>query len=80
MPGPQKYAAARPQAPQQHPRSRVMIRNSWHGLKMIYKTMGLRKGLYAGLSLNYLKVVPSTAIGFAVYDTAKEYLKHKTSI
>ena len=61
-------------------RSRVMIRNSWHGLKMIYKTMGLRKGLYAGLSLNYLKVVPSTAIGFAVYDTAKEYLKHKTSI
>jgi solute carrier family 25 protein 16 len=58
----------------------VHIRNSWHGLRTIYSTMGIRKGLYAGLSLNYLKVVPSTAIGFAVYDSAKEYLNHKTSI
>ena len=58
----------------------IHIKNSWHGLRTIYATMGVRKGLYAGLSLNYLKVVPSTAIGFAVYDSAKEYLNHKTSI
>lgn len=57
-----------------------LIRSSWHGLRLIYATMGVRRGLYAGLSLNYLKVVPSTAIGFAVYDSAKEYLDHKTSI
>ena len=62
------------QAQQQH------IRSSWHGLRMIHQTAGVTKGLYAGLSLNYLKVIPSTAIGFAVYDTAKEYLDHKTSI
>lgn len=55
------------------------IRNSWHGLKVISK-LGVRRGLYAGLSINYLKVVPSTAIGFAVYDTMKEVLQHKTSI
>ncbi|QDZ22817.1 mitochondrial carrier protein [Chloropicon primus] len=56
------------------------IRSSWHGLRLIYTTMGVRRGLYAGLSINYLKVVPSTAIGFAVYDCAKEYLHHRTHI
>jgi hypothetical protein len=31
-------------------------------------------GLFRGLSINYLKVVPSTAIGFTVYDWMKAYL------
>jgi solute carrier family 25 protein 16 len=30
--------------------------------------------LYAGLSINYMKVVPSTAIGFAIYDALKSAL------
>jgi solute carrier family 25 protein 16 len=30
--------------------------------------------IFRGLSLNYLKVVPSTAIGFTVYDGLKSYL------
>ena len=55
------------------------IKNTWHGLRLIAK-LGVRKGLYAGLSINYLKVIPSTAIGFAVYDTLKDVLRHKTSI
>jgi solute carrier family 25 protein 16 len=32
------------------------------------------KGLFRGLSLNYIKVVPSTAIGFTIYDAMKQYL------
>lgn len=44
-----------------------------HGLITIWRTQGL-KGLYSGLSINYLKVVPSTAIGFAIYDALKQYL------
>lgn len=31
-------------------------------------------GIFRGLSTNYLKVVPSTAIGFTVYDYMKAYL------
>jgi solute carrier family 25 protein 16 len=31
-------------------------------------------GMFRGLSINYLKVVPSTAIGFTVYDYMKAYL------
>lgn len=31
-------------------------------------------GMFRGLSINYMKVVPSTAIGFTVYDYTKAYL------
>ena len=47
--------------------------STWMGLKLLYQQRGLR-ALFAGLSINYLKVVPSTAIGFTVYDSAKQYL------
>ena len=50
-----------------------VIRSTWQGLRMIAQQQGLR-ALFAGLSLNYLKVVPSTAIGFTVYDSLKQYL------
>ncbi|XP_076911614.1 mitochondrial carrier protein CoAc2-like [Bidens hawaiensis] len=33
------------------------------------------KHLFSGLSINYLKVVPSVAIGFTVYDIMKAYLR-----
>ncbi|KAJ1421069.1 Mitochondrial carrier protein [Sesbania bispinosa] len=33
------------------------------------------KQLFSGLSINYIKVVPSVAIGFTVYDTMKLYLR-----
>ncbi|KAG9456556.1 hypothetical protein H6P81_001064 [Aristolochia fimbriata] len=33
------------------------------------------KQLFSGLSINYLKVVPSVAIGFTVYDAMKSWLK-----
>lgn len=33
------------------------------------------KHLFSGLSINYLKVVPSVAIGFTVYDVMKAYLR-----
>jgi hypothetical protein len=32
------------------------------------------RGLWRGLTLNYIKVVPSTAVGFTIYDAAKQYL------
>lgn len=32
------------------------------------------RGLFRGLLINYLKVVPSTAVGFTMYDLAKQAL------
>jgi solute carrier family 25 protein 16 len=51
----------------------LQIRSTWQGLRLIVHEAGPR-ALFAGLSLNYLKVVPSTAIGFTIYDTLKRYL------
>jgi solute carrier family 25 protein 16 len=50
-----------------------LIRSTWQGLRLIAAQQGTR-ALFAGLSLNYLKVVPSTAIGFTIYDALKQYL------
>ena len=43
-------------------------------LRRVAAEGGLARGLYRGLSLNFVKVVPSTAVGFAVYDWLKGYL------
>jgi Mitochondrial carrier protein len=37
-------------------------------------------GLFRGLSLNYLKVVPSTAVGFTVYDNMKQLLQLENAL
>jgi hypothetical protein len=49
------------------------IRSTLQGLRLIVQQQGPR-ALFAGLSLNYIKVVPSTAIGFTIYDALKQYL------
>jgi len=51
----------------------TILRSTWHGLITITQQQGT-KALFAGLSINYMKVIPSTAIGFTLYDTLKSYL------
>lgn len=41
-------------------------------LKLIYKENGIAKGLYRGLSINYLRVVPMFAVQYAMNDKIKE--------
>lgn len=50
------------------------IKGTLQGLSTIVRTQGWRQ-LFAGLSLNYVKVVPSVAIGFTAYDTMKTMLR-----
>lgn len=40
-------------------------------LKTIFKEEGLKRGLYKGLTLNYLKTLPNVAIYMSVYDYIK---------
>ncbi|PKA54063.1 Mitochondrial adenine nucleotide transporter ADNT1 [Apostasia shenzhenica] len=49
------------------------ITGTMQGITTIVREQGWRQ-LFAGLSLNYLKVVPSVAIGFTVYDMMKSIL------
>lgn len=43
-------------------------------LKYVYKTYGIKKGLYRGLSLNYIRCVPSQAVAFTTYEFMKQVL------
>ncbi|CAN6250864.1 unnamed protein product [Urochloa humidicola] len=54
--------------------SSLVGRGTFESLVMIVKQQGWRQ-LFSGLSINYLKVVPSVAIGFTVYDSMKVWLK-----
>lgn len=41
-------------------------------LQLIYRENGIAKGLYRGLSINYLRVVPLFAVQYAMNDSIKE--------
>ncbi|PAN04810.1 hypothetical protein PAHAL_1G093200 [Panicum hallii] len=54
--------------------SSLVGRGTFESLVLIAKQQGWRQ-LFSGLSINYVKVVPSVAIGFTVYDSMKVWLK-----
>ncbi|XP_057252331.1 mitochondrial carrier protein CoAc1 isoform X2 [Beta vulgaris subsp. vulgaris] len=58
-------------------------RNTIEGLREIIRRQGWKQ-LFAGLSINYIKVVPSVAIGFTTYDLMKSWLnltsQHKRQV
>lgn len=50
------------------------VKGTMATLVMIVQKQGWKQ-LFSGLSINYVKVVPSVAIGFTIYDTMKAFLK-----
>lgn len=50
------------------------MKGTMESLVVIVRKQGYKQ-LFSGLSINYLKVVPSVAIGFTVYDTMKAFLR-----
>ncbi|KAG8381790.1 hypothetical protein BUALT_Bualt05G0009400 [Buddleja alternifolia] len=52
----------------------VGYRSTLDGLVSIVHNQGWRQ-LFAGLSINYIKIVPSVAIGFTAYDTMKTWMR-----
>lgn len=43
-------------------------------LKYVYGNHGVRRGLYRGLSLNYIRCIPSQAVAFTTYELMKQFL------
>ncbi|KAG7512712.1 graves disease carrier protein [Solea senegalensis] len=43
-------------------------------LTYVYTQYGIKKGLYRGLSLNYIRCVPSQAVAFTTYEFMKQVL------
>jgi len=51
----------------------VTQKSSIQAMIFILRTEGL-KGLFRGISINYVKATPTVAISFAVYETVKKYM------
>ncbi|KAJ8248639.1 hypothetical protein GJAV_G00244170 [Gymnothorax javanicus] len=43
-------------------------------LRYVYRQYGVKRGLYRGLSLNYIRCVPSQAVAFTTYEFMKQVL------
>ena len=48
-------------------------------LILVFREHGVRKGLYRGLSVNYIKVTPMVAVSFSTYELMRQYLNLDTS-
>lgn len=49
-------------------------------LKLIYNENGVMKGLYRGMSINYLRAIPMVAVSFATYEMMKQTLNLDTGM
>lgn len=49
-------------------------------LRRIYTGEGLVRGLYRGMSINYLRAIPMVAVSFTTYELMKQLLKLDTGI
>lgn len=47
---------------------------------MIYLENGIMKGLYRGMSINYLRAIPMVAVSFATYELMKQALNLDTGM
>lgn len=49
-------------------------------LALIYKENGVVRGLYRGMSINYLRAIPMVAVSFSTYEVLKQALKLDTGM
>ncbi|XP_076244921.1 solute carrier family 25 member 16 [Calliopsis andreniformis] len=51
-----------------------------HTIKMIYKENGIVRGLYRGMSINYLRAIPMVSVSFTTYEIMKQILNLDTGM
>lgn len=49
-------------------------------IKLIYLENGIIKGLYRGMSINYLRAVPMVSVSFTTYELMKQMLDLDTGM
>lgn len=49
-------------------------------LKHIYNEHGVMKGLYRGMSINYMRAIPMVAVSFSMYELCKQLLDLDTGL
>ncbi|GFO18684.1 graves disease carrier protein [Plakobranchus ocellatus] len=59
----------------------VKIPRSWRQVLVnVYQEDGITRGLFRGMSINYLRIMPTVAISFATYESLKQALGLDTSL
>lgn len=49
-------------------------------IALIYREDGLVRGLYRGMSINYMRAIPMVAVSFSTYELCKQLLQLDTGI
>lgn len=49
-------------------------------LIIIYRENGIVRGLYRGMSINYLRAIPMVAVSFSTYEVMKQALNLDTGM
>lgn len=49
-------------------------------IQLIYRENGIVKGLYRGMSINYMRAIPMVAVSFSTYELCKQMLDLDTGI
>lgn len=49
-------------------------------IRMIYQENGIMRGLYRGMSINYLRAIPMVSVSFTTYELMKQMLDLDTGM
>jgi len=47
-------------------------------MTLVYQEHGIVRGLYRGMSINYIRAVPMTAVTFTAYEIMKQFFNMDT--
>lgn len=52
----------------------------FYTLRVVYKEDGVIRGLYRGLSINYMRAIPMVAFSFSINETLKQAMNLDTGV
>lgn len=62
------------------PETRKFGIGMWETLRLIWKENGVARGLYRGMSINYMRAIPMVSVSFFTYETMKDLLRLDTGL
>lgn len=63
-----------------NPATERFAKGMMNTLKLIYREDGIVKGLYRGMSINYVRAIPMVAVSFSTYEMCKQLLDMDTGL
>lgn len=64
----------------QDPKTYKYSKNLMTTFTLVYREYGIVRGLYRGMSINYIRAVPMAAVTFTAYEIMKQFFNMDTGI